>query len=156
MPMVPPWYGRKYPKFEDLEAHALRRGALVGVGDVPGALFVPPGCIMRGAPPLIMLPITSGPLERIWLLAHEVGHLLKHSGASLSTRAGKLEVQADRWAACALIPEVAVQRYQNASVDAFIGALSRHYEDLPLLDCPQRRLAAEIATIRLKAIAGAP
>lgn len=58
----------------------------------------------------------------------------------------------DPWKQRALIPEAAVRRHRNASLDAFMGALSRHYEDLPMHDCPQRRLAAKIASIRLRAV----
>lgn len=147
----PSWYGIKYPTIEDLEIHASDNGAIVARGDIRGALYVPPGTLAPDAPPMILLP-RRGPLETAWLLAHELGHLLRHSGAALSSRAGKLEVQADHWAARALIPESAIQRHGNASVDAFIAALSAHYEDIPLYDCPQRRLAAKIATIRLRAV----
>ena len=147
--MVPHWYGKKYPSFEQLEAFAVGLGARVGVGDVPGALFVPPGAVDDESPAMILLPERAGLLQRMWLLAHEAGHLARHSGAAPAARAKKVEAQADRWAAMALIPESAVRRHQNASVDAFIAALSAHYEDLPLEDCPQRELAAKIARIRL-------
>ncbi len=62
---------------------------------------------------------------------------------------GKEENQAERWAACALIPESRIRAYGNASEDAMMAALSSHYEDLPLEDCPARRLAAKIARTRL-------
>jgi hypothetical protein len=42
--------------------------------------------------------------------------------------------------------------YANASEDAMVAALSAHYEDLPLVECPQRDLAGYIASIRLRAL----
>jgi hypothetical protein len=150
--MQPDWYGRKYPTFEDLEAHASELGALVGVGDVPKALYIPKGCICDGSPAMIQIPQALGLLERTWLLAHEVGHLVQHEGARGEHLKGKDEHQADRWAAQALIPEEAVRRSRNASVDSFIGALSKHYQDLPPENCPDRALAGRIAKIRLSLV----
>ena len=54
------------------------------------------------------------------------------------------------WAACALIPEARIRAHRNACLDAFVGALSAHFEDLPLTNCASRRLAGRIAKIRLK------
>jgi Zn-dependent peptidase ImmA (M78 family) len=150
--MLPAWYGQKYTSFSDLEAFAATMGAVVGVVEVPGALYVPAGAVEDESPPLIMIPESAGPLERLWLLAHEVGHLAMHFGSASPARASKVEAQADRWAARALIPEAAVQRYKNASVDAFIGALSKHYEDLPLMNCRSREVAGIIARIRLSMV----
>ena len=103
-------------------------------------------------PPAIILPQSVGQLRLVWLMAHELGHLVLHGGYVSRWTHDRQEAAADRWAARALVPESAVRRHRNASVDAFIGALSSHYEDIPLYDCPERRLAAEIATIRLKAV----
>ena len=154
--MLPVWYERKYPSFNDLESFAGTLGALVGVVEVPGALYVPAGAVQDESPPLIMIPESAGTLERLWLLAHEVGHLAMHFGSASPARASKVEAQADRWAARALIPEAAVQRYKNASVDAFIGALSKHYEDLPLANCRAREVAGIIAGIRLSMVEDQP
>lgn len=102
-------------------------------------------------PPVILLPRRSGLLIH-WLLAHELGHLVHHSGPKGELFYSKDESVADRWAAKALIPRARIAMHHNASLDAFIGALSAHYEDLPLWDCPQRRLAALIATVRLRTL----
>ena len=114
-------------------------------GPVPTAFCYFPEVGTKG----IGLPMNAGPLETAWLLAHELGHLSQHEGPRGELLYSKDEAQADRWAACALIPESAVRRYQNASEDAFIAALSKHYEDLPLSPTPTRRLAVRIARIRL-------
>jgi hypothetical protein len=82
-------------------------------------------------------------------MAHELGHLTLHGGYTSRWTHDRQEHQAHRWAARALIPEAAVQRYHNASVDAFVGALSKHYQDIPLRDCPERELAGTIARMRL-------
>jgi hypothetical protein len=103
-------------------------------------------------PAVILLPLRAGLLERCWLLAHELGHLHLHAGPRGALLEGRDEAAADRWAARALIPQARVLAYANASLDAFIGALSAHYEDLPLEDCPARRLAGRIASIRLRAV----
>ena len=145
----PGWFTRRYPNVADLEAHAWLLGALVerGACGAAGVVFVePPGFTT------ICLPVGLGPLDETWQLAHELGHLMLHEGYISEWTYQKQEAQASRWAARALIPEAAIRRHQNASVDAFIAALSAHYEDIPLCDCPQRRLAAEIAMIRLGAV----
>jgi len=105
-----------------------------------------------GIPAVLVVPDHSSALARAWSLAHELGHLVLHLGYTSPWSRAKQETQAERWAACALIPEGRVQKHGNASLDAFIGALSAHFEDLPLENCPARRLAAKIARIRLKAI----
>lgn len=112
------------------------------------------GLVLVEAPgfSVICLPEPLSPLEEAWYLAHELGHLVQHGGYTTDWAHDKQEAQASRWAACALIPEAAVRRHANASLDAFIAALSAHFEHLPLEDCPQRRLAAQIARIRLKAV----
>lgn len=99
--------------------------------------------------PAILLPTAAGPLWRVWLLAHELGHLLQHAGPRGQLLYSKDELAADRWAAKALIPEAAVRRYRNASMDAFVAALWRHYEEFPMEDCPTRTLAGRIARTRL-------
>jgi hypothetical protein len=65
---------------------------------------------------------------------------------------GKQEFRADVWAVCALIPFDRIQAHQNACEDAMIAALSAHFEDIPLTDCPVRRLAGRIAQIRLQTL----
>lgn len=146
--MVPAWYGRRYPTHDDLLALADLLGAGVADAPVPFGLFFPD---VIGVP-VILLPQGAGPLERTWHLAHELGHLILHTGPRGDFLHGKDEAQADRWAAQALIPHAAVLRYRNASLDAFIGALSKHYEDIPFTDCPARKLAARIARIRLRTL----
>jgi len=144
------WFSRKYPTITDLEDLAWDRGAVVMRGPISHA------CIVYSPDPedptVICLPEGLGVLAECWQLAHEVGHLVLHAGYSSPWAYGRQEAAAMRWAAQALIPESAVRRHKNASLDAFIGALSAHFEDIPPQDCPERRLAAEIAHIRLKAV----
>ena len=147
----PAWYGRRYPTWEDLETFAWELGASVMLGPISkGSYFS--AQLDQGVPAVIGIPETQGPLARMWALAHELGHLVQHAGAKGSMFWQKDEAQANRWAARALIPQARIRHHQNASPDAFIGALSAHYEDLPLRDCPQRSLAARIAIIRLKTV----
>lgn len=143
--MKPPWYGRSYPSLENLEAFAEAKGAGVGYAAIPFALYHPD---VDGVP-VILLPEDGGPLARCWGLAHELGHLAQHAGPRGQLLYSKDELAADRWAAKALIPEAAVRRYRNASMDAFVAALWRHYEEFPLEDCPTRALAGRIARTRL-------
>ena len=75
------------------------------------------------------------PFAKIWSLSHELGHLVLHFGYTSPWTRAKQETQANRWAACALIPKARILKHGNASRDAFIGALSDHDEDLPLVDC---------------------
>ena len=140
------WYGKRYPLIRDLEALAESMGAAIGYGPVPAA-FLP----AEDGGPIIFLPESASGLERVWLLAHEIGHLLKHAGQT-SLMKGKQEFRADVWAVCALIPLERIQAHLNASEDSMIAALSAHYEDIPLTDCPTRRLAGKIAKIRLNAL----
>ena len=148
--MNPDWFQRCYPTTDDLIAAIESRGAVIlraHIGDA-GLFVAGEGKL----PPAVILPIQVGQLRHVWLLAHELGHLVLHGGYISRWAHDRQEAAADRWAARALIPASSVRRHRNASVDAFIGALSSHYEDIPLHDCPQRRLAAEIATIRLNAV----
>jgi len=145
--MIPDWYGHRYPSRQDLEQFAEQLGTPVVVDGFPVAVFVP----AAAGGPMIGLPEGKGPLEHAWNLAHELGHLVQHTGPLPRSRA-KQEAQANRWAACALIPEARIQLYQNASVDAFIGALSANYEEIPPENCASRKLAARIARFRLKAL----
>jgi hypothetical protein len=151
---LPPWYGLHYPTIEDLEAFAWELGARViyGEGNIgKGAYF--PAFEDYGIPAVLAVPNHSNHLAKVWSLAHELGHLVRHFGYTSPWTRAKQETQAERWAACALIPEARIREYRNASLDAFIGALSAHFEDLPLYDCPQRKLAGKIARIRLQTIA---
>jgi Zn-dependent peptidase ImmA (M78 family) len=150
---LPHWYGLHYPTIEDLEAYAWELGAKVvyGNGNISkGAYF--PAFEDYGIPAVLVVPNHSSHLAQIWSLAHELGHLVLHMGYTSPWTRAKQETQAERWAACALIPEARIRKYENASLDAFIAALSAHFEDLPLHDCPQRKLAGKIARIRLKSV----
>lgn len=146
----PSWFSRRYPTLADLEAAAWDLNAVVVRGPISKA------CIVYSPDPedptVICLPAELGPLEEMWQLAHELAHLVMHAGYSSPWARGRQEAAADRWAARALIPETAVRRHKNACADAFIGALSAHYEDLPLQDCNARNLAAKIAQIRLSLV----
>lgn len=144
------WFGRRYPSIKDLEDAAWQLGCVVVRGPVSNAFFIPPSAALPYG--TIGIPDTHGPLETAWALAHEVGHALLHAGRLGPLQRDKQEAQADRWAARALIPRARVAHHRNASLDAFIGALSAHYEELPLEDCAARRLAARIAQIRLRAV----
>jgi hypothetical protein len=145
----PTWWGESYPRWYDLERLAEEYGCLVIMthGRVP-CFF--PGDEKVG--PAVFIPVKAGTLERFWMLAHELGHLVHHTGPRNDLLYSKGEVQANIWAAETLIPRARIDAYGNASLDAFIGALSAHYEDLPLLDCPARLLAARIASIRLHSL----
>lgn len=146
---TPDWYGVRYPSEVDLASAAELVGARVVMKVLPAAVFIPG---ILGAPPMILAPTQFGPLATMWALAHELGHLRWHGGPGNKIIRSKNEQQANKWAACALIPEARVRLYQNASVDAFIAALSANYEDLPPSDCPSRTLAHKIAQYRLKAL----
>jgi Zn-dependent peptidase ImmA (M78 family) len=146
------WYGSRYPKWRDLERHAEALGAVVVENGAPKAAFIADPAL---GGPMILIPAGLSPLDRIWNLAHETGHLVQHTGPLPRSKA-KQEAQADRWAACALIPQARIRAHQNASEDAFIGALSAHYEEIPMEDCPARRLAAKIARVRLQALQDDP
>jgi Zn-dependent peptidase ImmA (M78 family) len=147
---MPRWYGKRYPTLEDLVLHAEGLGCRVGYADIgTEAIYFPPE---GDEPPVILLPEGQGPLRTVWLLAHELGHLMQHSGPKGAINYARDEWQANRWACCALIPQARVQAYGNASLDAFIGALSKHYEDLPPEDSEARRLAAHIAWHRLRCL----
>ena len=145
---LPNWYGLRYPTLEDLEVYTEQLGAVVVWSRTRQAAFSPG---TREEAPAIYLPRNADPLEKAWLLAHELGHLFHHAGPN-QIKWRRNEAEANRWAACALIPEERIQAYRNATIDAFVGALSAHFEDLPLTDCPARRLAGKIARIRLNAI----
>lgn len=145
---TPTWFSRRYPTPELLEASIADLGALLQ--EVPG---LPAAAIVFGAgAPVVFVPAGQGPLERCWSLAHELAHLLMHEGYISEWTHDQQEGRADRWAACALIPESAVLRHRNASGDAFVGALSAHYQDIPYEDCEERRLAGQIALLRLEAV----
>lgn len=145
--MLPTWYGKRYPTLADLQLYAQNLGAEVTLAPIgEEALYVPP---FGQVPAVIILPRGLSPLRECWLLAHELGHLVQHSGPRGALLWSKDERAADHWAACALIPMAAVRRHQNASEDAFVGALSRHFEDLPSQNSPSRRLAGYIARVRL-------
>jgi hypothetical protein len=156
---TPSWYGERYPTEIDLVSCAEAIGAWVALRPLPAAAYI---SAVLGAPPIIFVPNQRGPLATAWGLAHELGHLCQHSGPPILTDGdsapslhlvrSKNEHQANKWAACALIPDARIRHYGNASIDAFMAALSANYEDLPPADCPQRALAHKIAQHRLNAI----
>lgn len=142
------WFGRRYPSLGDLESLADAMGVPVAWGPFPGAAYLAP---MDGGPALFM-PSDRGPLETVWLLAHELGHLRAAHEGKDRIHPSRKECQASRWAACALIPEARILHHGNASEDAFMGALSAHFEMLPYEDCPARELACRIARTRMQAL----
>jgi hypothetical protein len=146
---LPKWYGTAYPSYEDLIMFAESFGVAFRPTDMPMAVYAPP---MYGHPPGIYIPRYYGPLQAVWELAHEIGHLCRHSGHKNELFYSKDEAQANHWAACALIPKARIDYHQNASIDTFMAALSANYEPLPLYDCHVRTLAHEIATIRIEAL----
>lgn len=145
---MPSWFGTHYPSIEDLKELANQLGAGVGEADIPCGLYHPN---IEGQK-VIIIPSKGNILESAWFLAHEIGHLIQHSGPKGQMCHGKEEAQANRWAACALIPEQRIRMYGNACLDSMIGALSANYEDIPFQDCPTRELAAKIAGYRLMAL----
>ena len=124
-------------------------GAVVVSAYLPTSGYAPAQC---GLPPIIYIPNQHGPLKTIWELAHEIGHLCKHSGFKNKLFWSKDEAQADRWAACALIPRARIDHHENASIDGFMAALSANYEPLPPHNCEVRDLAHQIAKIRIDAL----
>jgi len=145
--LKPAWYGRRYPTLETLVLAAEARGALVTWADSGGEAIYIAGA--GAEPPVIVLPKGVLLLQEAWTLAHELGHLHQHAGPRGELFYDKDEAAADRWAACALIPEARILAYKNASLDAFIGALSRHYGPLGDGNSESRGLAARIGRIRL-------
>lgn|GEM_PF-2746292 len=155
----PHWYGKCYPTLERLMEFGESIGAYTSFDPkICAALCVtelwpaPGGSCQREPVSLILIPVNYSPLATVWSLAHELGHLLQHSGPGGKLFWPKDEAQAYRWAACALIPKARIQKYNNASIDSFIASLSANYEALPLHDCPARSLAYKIAKIRLETI----
>lgn len=144
---LPTWYGITYPTDELIKDFAWDLGAVVVNGPISHAVIC-----WTGDDTVICIPDSLSPLESIWELAHEVAHLVLHRGYTSESERSRQEHQANRWAACALIPEARIRYHSNACEDAMIAALSAHYEDLPLVPCPQRRLAHQIATLRLNAL----
>jgi hypothetical protein len=134
-----------------MEAYAWNLGATVEFGAIPKGIFFPPRPAF-GIPGVIGVPEGNDPLPEIWALAHELGHLVQHTGPKGELFWSKNEVQANRWAACALIPKARILLHCNACEDSMIAALSAHYQDLPLFNCPTRQLAGKIAKIRLHAL----
>ena len=146
---LPNWFGLRYPTLADLEAYAEQLDATV-VWTRAGQPAFDPGDDELG--PALYVPLRAGLLEQAWFLAHELGHLVLHTGPKGSRSWSRGEAQASRWAACALIPEARIRMYGNASEDAMVAALSANFEDLPLVECPQRNLAGYIARIRLSCL----
>lgn len=152
---LPSWYGQTYPTQDNLLDFAWDLGAAVTFGRVSkGAYF--PANPDYGEDAVLVVPDHNEDLPKIWSLVHEVGHLVLHLGYTSPWTRAKQETQAERWGACALIPQERIRAHKNASVDAFIGALSLHYQDVPPENCAVRRLAARIARIRLQALHAEP
>jgi hypothetical protein len=143
---LPAWYGVHYPTENDLIMFAETLGAEVFLGCMCTPAYDPGE---DGETPIILVPNQHGPLDTIWSLAHEIGHLCQHCGPKNESFHSKDEAQASRWAAGALIPQARIEHHGNASMDAFIAALSANYEPLPSHDSPARKLAYRIAKIRL-------
>jgi len=142
---LPVWYGKAYPSLDNLVEYVDTLGVCVQFDSkIDVAVY------FNEKDPIILIPTQFGLLDTIWKLAHETGHLCERITAAAWKRAWvRCENQANRWAACALLPEAEIQK---ASIDTFIAALSAHYEELPLHDCPARALAHRIATIRMDTI----
>jgi len=147
--MTPSWFGNRYPQLEDMIVFAESLGAKVTWAEVGEDAVYFAADAAAGEPAVIVLPINVGPLRMAWLMAHELGHLVLHGGYVSKWSRDRQESQASRWAVRALIPDKAIRQYRNACEDAFIAALSKHFEDIPFIDCPERQLAAFIARIRL-------
>ncbi|MCL1908917.1 MAG: ImmA/IrrE family metallo-endopeptidase [Holophagaceae bacterium] len=158
--MNPAWYGKRYPTMEGL----IEFGESIGAYTSFDPLICTAWCVTELWPhvsvagayepvSIILIPENHSPLAAIWALAHELGHLLQHSGPGGKPFWPKDEAQAYRWAACALIPKARIKKYNNASIDSFMASLSANYEQLPLRDCPSRELAHKIAKIRLDVLA---
>lgn len=144
--MTPEWFGRRYPTLQDLEDDALKLSVPVLYGRC-----VKPGMVWDLDGPLcIAVPGYAGNLAKCWAVAHELGHLHLHHGRATEWLHDKREEEASAWAARALIPVDRVRRYKNASLDAFIAALWRNYEEFPVGNSGVRMLAAAIAHHRLK------
>ena len=150
-PSLPAWYGVRYPTLENLEAFGWDLGASVVYGRISNGIYFPSNDDY-GIPAILAIPDHSSPLAKIWSLSHELGHLVLHLGYTSPWTRAKQETHADRWAACALIPRARILEHGNASLDSSIGALSAHYEDLPLENRQVRRLAGKIAHMRLRAL----
>ncbi len=148
---LPIWYGLRYPTLEDLEAYAAEMGAVVLHGGIGDRAFCH---LAQGPDDTSVIGLSDGfsPLEAMWNFAHELAHLALHLGYVSPWTRDRQEAQAKRWAACALIPEARIRAYRNACQDALIAALSANFEDVPMMDCSLRVLAAEIAGWRLKSM----
>jgi len=144
---LPTWHGFTYPTYEQIESFAWDLGAVVVNGPIKHAVIC-----WSAEDIVICMPDSLSPLERIWELTHEVAHLVLHRGYTSESARSRQEAQANRWAACALIPEERIRMHSNACEDAMIAALSAHYEDIPMVPCPQRELAHHIAVVRLNAL----
>lgn len=147
---APSWLGHRYPTLDDLERVAEDLGCLIARAPLGDEAIYFAG---EGAePPVILISDSAHSLVLAWTLAHELGHLVHHSGPKGELLWAKGEHQADMWAACALIPKDRIRQHRNASEDAFVAALSAHFGDIPTTNCPERRLAGRIARIRLRAL----
>lgn len=138
------WFGKRYPTLEDLEVVARQQGACVlyGACAAPAALWDALG------PHSIFIPDYRGKLAKCWGISHELGHIVLGHGPVPHSNPHH-ELDADKWAAQALIPEARIRAYRNATLSGFIKALLRHYA---AEDDAVRMLAARIAHARLAAL----
>lgn len=145
--MLPWWYGVEFPTLNELEALANNTG-------VPVAYVRTKQPFLQWdniGPLCIIVPNYNGPLARSWAVAHELAHLLLGHGPLGAHLGSPQEVEADEWAACALIPNTRLHEYGSPCVGSLINALSRNFQEAP----PNggiRKLAARIAYARLRTI----
>lgn len=142
------WFGFKYPSLLELENLAEALGAPVSY-----ERYKKPFLQWDLAGPLcIVIPTYDGQLARAWGIAHEVGHLvLNHGPLHTNHSASPMEMEADVWASCALLPEERIRHYQNASVGTLMRALHKNFQPIPESG-GVRKLAARIAYARLRAL----
>jgi Zn-dependent peptidase ImmA (M78 family) len=138
------WFEKRYPTQADLEEVARRYGAVVlyGACAAPAALWDDVGLHS------IFIPDYRGQLAKCWGISHELGHVVLGHGPEPHSNHHH-ELEADMWAARALIPAARIRAYRNATLSGFIKALLRHYA---VEDDAVRMLAARIAHARLAAL----
>lgn len=145
------WYGERCPTFHDMEEVACSCGVQVVFHrdfDVPRYFWD-----AEGRPWFIGIPNQFGELARCWALAHELGHLLKHGSAPRTHEQHRLqEMEADAWAACALIPYAAIGDGVSPNVHQLVYFLRKHYQQFGGKEDRVRALAYRIAFTRLHAL----
>lgn len=115
----------------------------------------------QGARPFILLSteIESGPRDK-WNLAHELGHILLHSGVHVvTTNLNKVEKQANRFAGALLLPqETFSQEVFGTSIESFeylkarwgvsIAAMAYRCKDLEILSATQHQYLMKQMNVR--------